>query len=115
NTATGASLASGGSPNLLSRIPEMKLLEAIPLHVAGEVRPGDSVPEVILLALRRERLQLRAGDIVVVKHKIVSKAEGRVAPLATVQPTSKTRAWAKRWKHDARLAELAIANARRVV
>jgi coenzyme F420-0:L-glutamate ligase / coenzyme F420-1:gamma-L-glutamate ligase len=93
----------------------MKRLEAIPLHVAGEVRPGDSVAELMLLALRRERVQLRAGDIVVVKHKIVSKAEGRVAPLATIQPASKTRAWAKRWKHDARLAELAIANARRVV
>ena len=93
----------------------MKRLEAIPLLVAGDVRPGDSLLELLMCALRRQRLRPRAGDIVVVKHKIVSKAEGRIAPLAAMQPDSKTRDWAKAWKHDARVAELAIANARRVV
>jgi coenzyme F420-0:L-glutamate ligase/coenzyme F420-1:gamma-L-glutamate ligase len=93
----------------------MKRLEAIPLRVSGDVRPGDSLLELMLRALRRRRLRLRAGDIIIVKHKIVSKAEGRIAPLAAMQPGGETRAWAKAWKHDARLAELAIANARRVV
>ena len=43
-----------------------------------EVRPGDDVAELIAVAARRSRFELRDRDILVVTSKIVSKAEGRV-------------------------------------
>ena len=88
---------------------------AIPVRGMPEVRAGDSLAELIVAALRNRRERLRAGDIVVVKHKIVSKAEGRTARLEDVKPSARARRWGKKWKHDARLVEVALADARRVV
>lgn len=90
-------------------------LAAIPIPFSGEVRPGDVVSEKILTALRRQKQKLMPGDILVVKHKIVSKAEGRLASLAGVKPSLPARRWAQRCGSDARVVELALAESRRVV
>ncbi len=88
---------------------------AIPIRGLPEVQRGDSLVELIVAALGRQRERLRAGDILVLKHKIVAKAEGSVVRLDTVAPSPRARRWAKQWKHDARLIELALREARRVV
>lgn len=90
-------------------------LQVIPVLVQGEFRHGDSVVEKLLESLARQRLKLRQGDILVVTHKIVSKAEGAVVPLATMTPSSASKRWAKKYGLDARVVELALAQARRVV
>lgn len=54
-------------------------LHIIPLPGIGEVAPGDDVAAVILDALAAAAMDLRGGDVVAVTHKIVSKAEGRIA------------------------------------
>jgi coenzyme F420-0:L-glutamate ligase/coenzyme F420-1:gamma-L-glutamate ligase len=51
-------------------------LQILPLTGIGAVVPGDDVTDVLASAL--ERLAPEQGDILVVTHKIVSKAEGRV-------------------------------------
>ena len=93
----------------------MKRLQAIPLRVKGEIQPGDSVIDLLLSAVRRQRIRFRAGDILVVKHKIISKAEGCIVPLEQVQPSARALEWARVAKHDARVAELALAQSQRVV
>lgn len=56
-------------------------IELIPITGIGEVLPGDDVAQLILDALASSETQLRAGDVVVVTHKVVSKAEGRIVPV----------------------------------
>lgn len=90
-------------------------IEALPIRGLPEVGPGDRLPDLLLAALARQRRRLRAGDVLVVKHKIVSKAEGRIVRLAGVMPSPRARRWARRWQHDARLVELVLREARRVV
>ena len=90
-------------------------LRATPLRGMGEIRAGDSLAEKILAALRRQRLRLDSGDILIVTHKIVSKAEGRVVRLRDVRPTRPAERWARRYKLDARVVELALRESRRVV
>jgi coenzyme F420-0:L-glutamate ligase/coenzyme F420-1:gamma-L-glutamate ligase len=51
-------------------------LEVHPLTGVGEVRQGDDIATLIEPALRA--IGPRAGDVVVVTHKVVSKAEGAV-------------------------------------
>ena len=87
----------------------------IPLRVEGEVREGDSLAEWFERALRGQRLKLESGDVVVVKHKVVSKAEGRLVPLASLRPSAQTKAWAKKYDLDARVTELALREAKRIV
>ncbi len=74
-----------------------------------EVRPGDD-----LAALLREH-ELAGADVLVVAHKVVSKAEGRVVDLATVAPGEWARDWAARWGKDARAVQVVLDEAEEVV
>jgi coenzyme F420-0:L-glutamate ligase/coenzyme F420-1:gamma-L-glutamate ligase len=87
----------------------------IPVPLRDEIRAGDSLADKILNAMKQSKLELIAGDILVIKHKIVSKAEGQFVALRTIMPSAATRVWAKRYKLDARVAELARAQAHRIV
>jgi coenzyme F420-0:L-glutamate ligase/coenzyme F420-1:gamma-L-glutamate ligase len=93
----------------------MQELRVIPVPLAGEVRPGDSLPKRLFDALNQRRVSLVAGDILVVKHKIVSKAEGQLVRLDTIKPSPASRAWARRYKLDARVTELALRESKSVV
>ena len=90
-------------------------IRLIPIPVAGEVLPGDSIAEKLLTSLRRRRQSFQHGDILVVKHKIVSKAEGQLVDLATIKPSASSVAWAKKYGLDARVIELALRESRAVI
>ena len=92
--------------------PEIRL---IPITLAEDARPGDSVAHLLLSALRRRRLRLQSGDILVVKHKIVSKGEGRLVDLSAIKPSAETVAWAKPYSLDPRVIELALRESRAVI
>ncbi len=80
-----------------------------------EVEPGDSLAVLLLDAVKRQRQRLRRGDILIVKHKIVSKAEGQLVDLSQVKPSRASQRWAERYQLDARVIELAIQQSRRIV
>ena len=92
-----------------------KELKLIPLRVPGEIKPGDSLAEKIFLALRKQRMALQNGDILVVKHKVVSKAEGQVVKLDTIQPSPDSQRWAASFGLDPRVIELSLSQSKRVV
>jgi coenzyme F420-0:L-glutamate ligase/coenzyme F420-1:gamma-L-glutamate ligase len=100
------------SANRIARQGEVRV---IPLSFADEVHAGDDVVAVLLSNLRRQRRRLRRNDILVVKHKIVSKAEGRMVDLETVQASAESVAWAEKYSLDARVTELALREARAVL
>ena len=90
-------------------------IRIIPVTLSDDVRPGDSLPDKLLSALKQGRVSLVNGDVLVVKHKIVSKAEGQFVRLETIKPSAASRAWAKKYKLDARVTELALRETRRVI
>jgi coenzyme F420-0:L-glutamate ligase/coenzyme F420-1:gamma-L-glutamate ligase len=96
----------------MARCPELQI---IPVAFADEIHSGDSLLEKLLQALSHSRRELRAGDILVIKHKIVSKAEGQLMDLNTIKPSASSRAWARRYQLDARVTELALAQSRSVL
>jgi len=87
----------------------------IPVLVTVDIVPGDPIADRLLEALRASRLNLQPGDILIVKHKIVSKAEGQVVDLATVTPSAESVAWAKQYELDARVIELALRESQAVI
>jgi coenzyme F420-0:L-glutamate ligase / coenzyme F420-1:gamma-L-glutamate ligase len=90
-------------------------LRIIAVPVAAEIKPGDSLIDALLDSLKRRRLKLVAGDILVVKHKIVSKAEGKLVRLSGIQASPDSRAWASEFKLDARVSELALRESKSVL
>jgi coenzyme F420-0:L-glutamate ligase/coenzyme F420-1:gamma-L-glutamate ligase len=95
-----------------TKVGEVRL---IPITLADEIVPGASIADKLVQALQRSRQRLHAGDILVVKHKIVSKAEGRLVDLATIQPSAESVAWAEQYKLDARVIELALRESRSIL
>ena len=83
-------------------------MRLIPIPIAGEIQAGDAIADSLLDSLRQRKLRLADGDILVVKHKIISKAEGRFVDLARIKPSSSSIAWAKEYDLDARVIELAL-------
>lgn len=102
----------GESMPKTSQAGEVRL---IPITLAEEIGPGSSIADKLLAALRRSRQRLQEGDILVVKHKIVSKAEGRLVDLATIKPSAESVDWAEQYKLDAQVIELALRESRSVV
>jgi coenzyme F420-0:L-glutamate ligase / coenzyme F420-1:gamma-L-glutamate ligase len=96
-----------------TRLPANLRIIGIPL--ACEISPGDALADKLLQSLRHNRLAFERGDILVVKHKIVSKAEGRMVDLATIKPSAQSIAWAKKYRLDARVIELARRESRAVI
>jgi coenzyme F420-0:L-glutamate ligase/coenzyme F420-1:gamma-L-glutamate ligase len=90
-------------------------VEILPLKGIPEVRKGSNVAGLILAALARSGVELRDKDIVVVKQKIVSKAEGKVVRLKDVVPGRRAVILAKAEGKDPRLMELVLRESVRVV
>ena len=55
----------------------------IPLRGIREAEPGDDVLELLIGGLEESQVTLQEGDVVVVTHKLVSKAEGRIEEVGT--------------------------------
>ena len=79
------------------------------------VKPGDDLAALIAEGLARGALKPRAGDVLAVAQKIVSKAEGRSVDLATVKPSARAVALAAEIQKDPRLVELILSESVRVV
>ncbi len=79
-----------------------------------EVRPGDDLGALIGDAIAASGLGLEATDVLVVTHKIVSKAEGRLVELAGVEPSVLAERVAREAGKDARQIEVVLREARRI-
>lgn len=60
-----------------------------------QIMPGDDLVEEIIKALRRTRITLKDGDILVLAQKIISKSEGRLVNLTSVIPSERAQEIAK--------------------
>jgi coenzyme F420-0:L-glutamate ligase / coenzyme F420-1:gamma-L-glutamate ligase len=87
----------------------------IPIVLAEEIAPGDDLVEKLRGGLKHQKTSLQNGDAVVIKHKIMSKAEGRVVRLDVVVPSPAARTWARKCGTDARMVELAFRESRSIV
>jgi coenzyme F420-0:L-glutamate ligase / coenzyme F420-1:gamma-L-glutamate ligase len=79
------------------------------------IRAGDDLAHILGDALVAAGLQPQAGDVLVVTHKVVSKAEGRVIALTEVRPSPRARRLAAATGKDAALVELILSESREVL
>lgn len=87
----------------------------LPVPGVPLVQPGDDLARLLSGAIAASRLGVKPGDVLVVCQKVVSKAEGRVVELSTVEPSAFARAYAERHDKDARVVELVLRESTRIV
>ena len=92
-------------------------VEVLALAGMPEVHSGDDLAALIGDALDTAHgaLPLLEDDVLVVTQKVVSKAEGAVVDLTTVDPRPEAIDFAERWDRDPRQVEVVLREARRVV
>jgi coenzyme F420-0:L-glutamate ligase/coenzyme F420-1:gamma-L-glutamate ligase len=67
------------------------------LTALPEVTPGMDLAELARDAVRDAGETFHDGDVLVVTHKIVAKAEGRLVDLGAIEPSDFAREWAAAW------------------
>lgn len=80
-----------------------------------EVEPGADLAGLIAEAADLSGVGLQNGDVLVVTHKVVAKAEGRLVDLRTIEPSPLAARFAEEWGKDPRQVELVLRETRRVV
>ena len=79
------------------------------------VQAGDDLAAIVLAAYSQTGLAPAEGDVLVVAQKIVSKVEGRMVDVATVEPSPQAIALAAEVEKDPRLVEVILSESRRIV
>lgn len=83
-----------------------------------EIKPGDDLAGLIGAAFRSRhdaRVAADRGIVMVVAQKVVSKAEGCLVHLNEVVPSTRALVWANQYGRDARIVEVVLREAKRVV
>jgi coenzyme F420-0:L-glutamate ligase/coenzyme F420-1:gamma-L-glutamate ligase len=86
----------------------VQLIQITPIRISNEIVLHNDLSVIILDAIDRSQTEIQNGDILVVTHKIVSKAEGRVVNLDNIKPSTKAIAMAKEHNKDSRIMELIL-------
>jgi coenzyme F420-0:L-glutamate ligase/coenzyme F420-1:gamma-L-glutamate ligase len=90
-------------------------IQILPVRGLPEIEEGMPLGSLLIEALRQEQLAPANGDILVVTHKIVAKAEGAVVDLRTVEPSALAVQFAQRWQKDPRQVEVVLRQSVRIV
>ena len=83
-------------------------IQIIPLRLSADIRPNDELDTLILRSLEQRQEQIFDNDVLVVAHKIVSKAEGRVINLEHIKPSAESLKIAAEDGKDPRIIELIL-------
>ncbi|MFC6669888.1 coenzyme F420-0:L-glutamate ligase [Marinobacterium aestuariivivens] len=102
--ASAAPVQLGGGEVALQALP------GIP-----DIEPGDDLARLLIESLERAGMALRDGDILVIAHKVVSKAEGRIVRLCDVEPGAEALRLAAEVGKDPRKVEVILRESTRVV
>jgi len=91
------------------------MLSVTALEGLPEIGAGDDLAQLIVSAAAATTGGLREGDVLVVAHKIISKAEGRVRSLAGVEPGAHARALAAEHGKDPRQVQVVLDETRELI
>jgi len=92
-----------------------KPIEIIPVTGIKEVSRGQDIGALIVDACKKSGLAIRNRDVVVVTHKIISKAEGRILDLSTIIPSTFAKKSGVHLGKDPRQVEVILSESRRLV
>jgi len=85
-------------------------LQIIPIHIEKEIEPSDDISSLIL-----KSENLSDGDIVVIAQKIISKQEGRLVDLSTVNPSLLAEGISSQYEKNSKIIELILSESKRIV
>lgn len=94
---------------------ELSNTQIIPILINDDISKGDDVAGLIIKAIKETNQSLLENDVVVITHKIISKAEGKTIDLSTIIPSEESNKISLNTGKDPRLVELIISQSNEIV
>ena len=85
-------------------------MQIIPIPIEKEITVDDDLSKLIL-----NSGDILDGDVLVIAQKIISKQEGRMIELSTVQPSLLAQGISSQYNKDPALVELILSESKRIV
>jgi len=86
----------------------MTIIQIIGIEGIPIVKAGDNIGELICEAAKRQGTPVQNGDILVVTHVVMSRAEGQVVNLNNVAPSEFAKNIAEQYGKDPALVEVVL-------
>jgi len=93
----------------------MNVIQIIGIEDLPIIKTGDNLAELICQTAEKQGTPIQNGDIIVVSHIIVSRAEGRVINLSEVEPSPFAMQLAKELNKDPRLVEVILRESKGII
>ena len=90
----------------------MDVVQVIGVEGLPIIKAGDSVAKLVCDAARKQGTPIRGGDILVVTHVFVSRAEGNVVNLDEIVPSGFAKRVAEQFGKDPALVEVVLRESR---
>lgn len=86
----------------------MNIVQIIGIEGLPIIKTGDNIAELICDAAEKQGASIQNGDVLVVTHVIVSRAEGKVVNLNEVTPSEFAKTIAEQYEKDPALVEVVL-------
>lgn len=93
----------------------MSTIQIIGIKELPVIKKGDNLAELICSAAKKQGTPLQHGDIIVITHVIVSRAEGNTVNLDTVIPSTFAKTIAEQYGKDPALVEVVLRESKSIV
>lgn len=90
-------------------------MKTIPLTEIPLIKPGDDLSEYILDSLKNQELALKNKDILVIAQSIVSKAEGNIVDLSSIEPSSRAKEIGKKIDENPRRVKVILDQTQEII
>jgi coenzyme F420-0:L-glutamate ligase/coenzyme F420-1:gamma-L-glutamate ligase len=90
-------------------------IQIIPMQGLPLIKEGDNIAQMIVDAAEKQGTPVQEGDVIVITHVMVSKAEGNIINLDTVQPSEFAKTIAEQTEKDPTLVEIVLREAKSIV
>lgn len=93
----------------------MNKVEVFPITGLPVIKEDDDLALLICQAAEKQGTPIQNGDVIVITHVIVARAEGNVIDLETVTPSEFAKTVAKETNKDPRLVEVVLRESKSIV
>ena len=93
----------------------MRIVKIIPITGLPIIKESDDLADLICEAAERQGTPLQNGDILIVSHVIVSRAEGNVVNLDDITPSEFAKNIALQYNRDPSLIEVVLRESKSIV
>src|SRR6266850_7253091 len=90
-------------------------LQIVPIGHVPEIAAGMDLGECLREGVKASGWELEERDILAVTQKVISKAEGRVVRLGSVEPSARSVSMGRQTGKDPRLIEVILRESRRIL